>query len=402
VGGRGAPGDGDHLRADPKGSVFDGYRNRLWQSETLDGIRVIRVWSYMTRNEGCFKRILDYVSFMVTSFFAGMFVRRVDLVIGTSPQFFAGDAAWALGFAKRQPFVFELRDIWPESIRAVAATQESRVLNALERLELFLYRLPAAVVAVTNAFRDNRIGRGIDVTKISVTRNGADLARFSPMPRDAGLAAELGLTDKFVVGYVGTHGMAHALGTMLETAAMMRENEDIRFVLLGDGAEKPALQARAAELGLTNMQFLDSVPRAEVPRYWSLLDASLIHLRKTDLFRTVIPSKAVRMHGHGPAGAARGRRRKRRNRARDPSGRGLPVRRCPHAGNRDSPPEGRCGLPYPVSGKRPQGGQAVRPQAAGATNAGHARDDCVRGPVVTAAVSCPVLLRPMPDPRIPS
>lgn len=275
----------------PKGSVFDGYRNRLWQSETLDGIRVIRVWSYITRNEGFLKRILDYLSFMVMAFFAGLFVRRVDLVIGTSPQFFTAVAAWALGFVKRKPFVFELRDIWPESIRAVGAMQDSRLLDALERLELFLYRRAAAVVAVTNAFRDNLIGRGISGVKISVTRNGVDLARFAPMPRDVGLAAELGLTDKFVVGYVGTHGMAHSLGTVLDAAVTMRDDDDIRFVLLGDGAEKPALRARAAELGLTNVQFLDSVPRAEVPRYWSLLDASLIHLRKTDLFKTVIPSK---------------------------------------------------------------------------------------------------------------
>lgn len=275
----------------PTGAVFDGYRNKLWQSETRDGIRVIRVWSYITPNEGFVKRILDYVSFMVTASFAGLFVRQVDLVIGTSPQFFTAVAAWALAGLKRRPYVFELRDIWPESIRAVGAMQESRVLDALEKLELFLYRRAAAVVTVTNAFRDNLISRGIDRSKISAIRNGVDLARFTPMARDADLAAELGLEDKFVVGYVGTHGMAHALGTVLESAHALRDDDDIRFVLLGDGAEKPALKARAAKMGLTNVLFLDSVPRADVPCYWALLDASLIHLRKTDLFKTVIPSK---------------------------------------------------------------------------------------------------------------
>lgn len=275
----------------PKGEVFEGYRNKLWQSETHDGIRVIRVWSYITRNEGFIKRILDYMSFMVTAFFAGLFVRKVDLVIGTSPQFFTALAAWALGGVKRRPYVFELRDIWPESIRAVGAMKESRVLDLLEKLELFLYRRATAVVAVTNAFRANLISRGIDGAKISVTRNGVDLSLFQPMPRDAELAADLGLTDKFVVGYVGTHGMAHALGTVLETADRMRDDDDVRFVLLGDGAEKPGLKARAAEMGLQNIQFLDSVPRSEVPRYWSLLNTSLIHLRRTDLFKTVIPSK---------------------------------------------------------------------------------------------------------------
>ncbi len=275
----------------PRGEIFEGYRNKLWQSETHDGLRIVRVWSYITRNEGFVKRVLDYQSFMVTAFFAGLFVRKVDLVIGTSPQFFTALAAWALGGVKRRPYVFELRDIWPESIRAVGAMRESRVLDALERLELFLYRRSAAIVVVTNAFRANLIGRGIDGTRISVTRNGVDLSRFQPRPRDAELAAGLGLTDKFVVGYVGTHGMAHALEIVLETAERMREDDGLRFILLGDGAEKPALKARADQMGLSNVQFLDSVPRVDVPRYWSLLDASLIHLRKTDLFKTVIPSK---------------------------------------------------------------------------------------------------------------
>ena len=123
----------------PKGRVFDGYKNRFWQSEMVDGIRVIRVWSYITANEGFAKRILDYQSFMFSAVLASFFVRRIDVVIGTSPQFFTACAAWAVGKLKRVPWVFELRDLWPESIKAVGAMRDSTAIQWLEKVELFLY-----------------------------------------------------------------------------------------------------------------------------------------------------------------------------------------------------------------------------------------------------------------------
>lgn len=278
----------------PKGKVFDGYRNRLWQREVMDGIEVIRVWSYITSNEGFAKRIADYVSYMLSAILASLFVRRPDVVIGTSPQFFAAVGAWVVAVLKRRPFVFELRDIWPESIRAVGAMQNSRVLDWLEKLELFLYRRAALIVSVTHAFRANLAGRGIDPDKIVVVRNGVDLARFQPMEKDVELVEALGLEGRFTFGYIGTHGMAHALGTLLEAAQILQERHgkaSPRLLFVGDGAEKANLKARAEALGLANVQFIDSQERAEMPRYWSLLDATVIHLRRTDLFKTVIPSK---------------------------------------------------------------------------------------------------------------
>ena len=134
----------------PKGKVFDGYRNKLWQSEVIEGMRVIRVWSYITANEGFVKRILDYQSFMLSAVLASPFVRGVDLVVGTSPQFFTACAAYAVSRMKRVPWVFELRDLWPESIRAVGAMKESKALDWLEKVELFLYRKANAVVAATS------------------------------------------------------------------------------------------------------------------------------------------------------------------------------------------------------------------------------------------------------------
>lgn len=277
----------------PKGVVFPGYRNKLWHEEEMDGIRVVRVWTYISANEGFAKRVLDYISFMVSGLMAALAVRKVDLVIGTSPQFFTACAAYMAGLLKRVPWIFELRDLWPESIRVVGAMKGSVILDTLERLELFLYRKARRIVSVTESFRETLVRRGIASSKIHVVTNGVDISRFHPRAKDTELQARHGLRGKFVVGYIGTHGLAHALDTLLDTAARMKAqgNDEVRFLLLGEGAAKAALMKRAAEARLSNVVFLDSVPKEDVPRYWALLDAAVVHLRKSPLFTTVIPSK---------------------------------------------------------------------------------------------------------------
>lgn len=286
----------------PNGRVFEGYRNRLWQSEEMAGIRVIRVWSYITANEGFIRRILDYQSFMLTATLASLFVRRPDIVIGTSPQFFTACAAYAVSRMKRIPFVFELRDLWPESIKAVGAMEDSAAIRLLERVEMFLYRKASQIVSVTHSFKKTLIARGVNSDKITVITNGVDMSRFKPMPKDAELVAQLALEGKFVAGYVGTHGLAHHLETLLDAAEKIRTLPDgavFHFILLGDGARKQALKEEAARRGLDNIIFIDSVPKDQVARYWSLLDVSIIHLKKTDLFTTVIPSKLFECMGMG-------------------------------------------------------------------------------------------------------
>ena len=232
-----------------------------------------------------------------------MFVRKVDIVIGTSPQFFTACAAFLSGFLKRRPWIFELRDIWPESIRAVGAMKHSAVLTFLEKVELFLYRRATAIVSVTEAFRDNLIQRGVDGNKIAVVTNGVDMSRYFPREKDNALLRALQLEGKFVAGYIGTQGMAHALGTVLDAARLCKESvkggDRYRFILLGDGSEKAALQERASAQGLDNVMFLDSVPKDEVADYWSILDAAIIHLKRTELFKSVIPSKLFECMGMG-------------------------------------------------------------------------------------------------------
>jgi len=299
----------------PGGKVYEGYRNRLWQTEMMDGIRVVRVWSYITANEGFLKRILDYVSFMVAAVVASPFIRGVDVVVGTSPHFFTVCGAYLVSRLKRIPFVFELRDIWPESIKAVGAMGDSPVIRFLEKVEMFLYGRAARIVSVTESFKRVLIRRGVDGGKIEVVTNGVDLAGFAPREKDHELTARFGLSGKFVAGYVGTHGMAHALETILEAAGRMGQRvggDTYRFILLGNGARKQELVEAAGRMGLTNVIFIDSVPKSEVARYWSLLDASIIHLKKTELFTTVIPSKLFECMGmgipvlHGVAGESAG------------------------------------------------------------------------------------------------
>jgi hypothetical protein len=286
----------------PRGEVFAGYRNKLWQSETMEGVRVIRVWTYIAANEGFGKRVLDYQSFMAMAFLASLFVRGADLVIGTSPQFFTNCAAYVVSRVKRVPFIFELRDLWPESIKAVGAMQDSFAIRLLERLELFLYRKAARIVSVTHSFRRALAARGIDSDKIHVVTNGVDMSRFRFESKNAELVRRLGVEGKFIVGYIGTHGMAHALETILEAADLIRRQpggEVFQFIFLGDGSRKQALMELAQEKRLDNVMFIDSVPKEDVVKYWALLDASIVHLKKTELFTSVIPSKIFECMGMG-------------------------------------------------------------------------------------------------------
>lgn len=274
----------------PKGKVYAGYRNSLYRKEIVDGIRLIRVWSYISANKGFLKRTFDFISFGVTSFIAALFV-RCDVIIGTSPQFFAALSANSAAFWKRKPWIMEVRDLWPESIRAVDAMEEGAFMKLLTKLEMRMYKRAGKIVVVTESFKDHIAGRGIPDLKIHIIKNGANLDLFKPLRGNADLAKTLGLDQKFVVGYIGTHGMAHKLDFILECAEQMKDNKQLRFLFIGDGAEKEHLLEIAAEKRLSNVMFLDPVAKEEVPLYLSLLDMALIPLRKSDLFKSVLPSK---------------------------------------------------------------------------------------------------------------
>ena len=283
----------------PEGKLFAGYRNRWHQVETMDGIRVVRVKTFIAANRGVGLRTLDFLSFMATGVAAGLFERRPDVVVATSPQFFAAVAGWMLGAARRRPFVFELGDLWPASITAVGAMDDNLFLRWMEKLELFLYRRSACVVALTDAFKANLVSRAIPAEKVAVVVNGVDTPRYAPRPRDTELAERWQLAGKFVVGYVGTHGMAHGLGNVLDAAERVRGMDELRFVLVGAGAERETLLAAAQRRGIGNVVFIPPQPKEAMPRIWSLCDVALVHLRNSPVFAEVIPSKMFEAMGMG-------------------------------------------------------------------------------------------------------
>lgn len=274
----------------PKGKVFDGYKNKLWQKEAIDGIEVIRVWSYIAANKGFVRRTLDFISFSVTSFLAGLFV-KADVIVATSPQFFTALSGRTLSFWKRVPWIMEVRDLWPESIKTVGAMKDNLFIRYFEWEEMRCYRSAKTIVVVTDSFKRTLTARGVDADKIKVVKNGVDKDMFKPVPKDEALIGELGLEGKKIIGYIGTHGMAHKLDFILDCARNMQGRNDFHFLFIGAGAEREALLAKKEREGITNVTMLDSVPKDQVVRYISILDLSLINLRKSELFKTVIPSK---------------------------------------------------------------------------------------------------------------
>ena len=283
----------------PEGKLYAGYQNRWRQVEQVDGIRVVRVKTYITANEGFLRRTLDYVSFAVAGFMMGLFEKRPDVVVATSPQFFCAMAGWALSVFKRRPFVFELRDLWPASIVAVGAMKSSPAIRMLEHIELFLYRRATAIVSVTESFREDLVARGISREKIHVVINGVDLDRYVPSPRDASLEQEFRLEGKFVVGYVGTHGMAHALPKVLEAAERLKQRDDIVFFFAGSGAQRSAVEQTVAKRDLKNVRLIPRQPKERMPALWSVCDVALVPLRDNPVFATVIPSKIFESMGMG-------------------------------------------------------------------------------------------------------
>lgn len=273
----------------PDGKVYSGYKNKLYKREVVDGIKVIRVWSYISANEGFLKRTLDYFSFALVATLMGLFI-RTDKIIATSPQFFAAAAGRWLSFIRRKPWIMEVRDLWPESIKNVDAMKSGIGLRFLEWWEFRLYKTASKIIVVTDAFKKFIINRGIVAEKIYVVKNGANLDLYKPSSKNYELLKQLGLLNKFVISYIGTHGMAHKLDFILRTASQI-VNPEFHFLFVGSGAEKGKLLKLKQELNLTNVTLLDPVKKEDVPQYIGLSDVSLIPLKKSALFHTVIPSK---------------------------------------------------------------------------------------------------------------
>ncbi|MBI3469253.1 MAG: glycosyltransferase family 4 protein [Planctomycetes bacterium] len=267
-------------------------RGLIVREERHGPIHVVRSYVWAAPNEGTVPRILSYLSYMCSAIFVGATrLRRPDIVVATSPQLFCAVAGWVLSVLMRCPFVFEVRDLWPESVTAVGAMGDGWLVRWAKRLAAFLYRQADHIVTVGEGYRDGLV-REYEVSpdRISVIPNGADVKLFQPESGDQ-LRAELGLSGHFVCLYLGTHGLAHALDKVLDAASLLADDPEIRFVFVGEGAEKKSLLRGAADRKLHNVQFLPAQPKHRVPEFYAAADVCLVPLRRVPLFAEVLPSK---------------------------------------------------------------------------------------------------------------
>jgi colanic acid biosynthesis glycosyl transferase WcaI len=285
----------------PTGVVPPEWRARLRRliyRENVGRVNVFRTWLWPLPNRKAHERMRNYASFCISAAVRGLTIPPPDVVIATSPQLLVGLSGWWIAFARQIPFVFEVRDLWPESLVAVGAGREDSLLyHVLSGIARFLYQRANLIVVVAPAFKEHlvRLWR-IPEDKIAVVENGVETALFAPATPAANEAIrrQLGAEGKFLASYVGTMGNAHGLDTLLDAAALLqRQNPDVLFLLIGEGAEKARIQTLAESRGLTNVRFLDQQPREQIPAFISASDACLVLLKKTDVFKTVIPTKML-------------------------------------------------------------------------------------------------------------
>lgn len=278
----------------PSGVVYDGYANKR-VSEVVNGVKVERVKVYLAANRGAVRRMLNFVSYFLQALFAALRLPRPDVVIATSPQIFCGYAGVWYKRLRHVPLVVEIRDIWPESMGAVGAHIPRFAYRGLEKVERTMYRTCDALVTVGDGYKARLAEKDVPEGKMSVVMNGTDLAVYRPQPKNAALLRQWGLEGKFVVSYIGTVGMACGLEVVLDAAPSVPSN--VVFVIVGDGAERARLEEEAKRRGLANVVFTGRQPKSSMPDWVASSDANLVHLRKTELFTTVMPSKIFESAG---------------------------------------------------------------------------------------------------------
>ncbi len=284
----------------PTGVIRPEYRGDYFKREKVDGIDVVRTWVYVAANKGFAKRILNFLSFFLSSLILGALrTERPDVVIGTSPQFFCGVSAYLLSRLKGAPFVFEVRDIWPQSAIELGALRNRFLIRLLESIELFLYRRAALIVGVAESTRSYLCEKGIEESKIAIIPNGIDRKYLEQAADKVDIRRQYALEGKFIVSYIGTHGMSHALDKVLAAAQQLQDDASIRFLFVGEGAEKERLERVASEMKLANVMFLKEQPRETLISFYRASDVALVPLKKLPIFRKVLPSKLFELMGVG-------------------------------------------------------------------------------------------------------
>ena len=280
----------------PNGIVYDGYANKR-TSEVINGVKVERIKLYIAANKGAIKRMFNFVSYFFKALMAAIRLPKPDVVIATSPQIFCGYAGVWFKRLRRVPLIIEIRDIWPESMEAVGAKIPRFGYRRLEQVERAMYRVSDKIVTVGEGYFDRLAEKGVPNDKMSIIMNGTDLAVYRPLSKNEELLKAHGLDGKFVVSYIGTVGMACGLEVVLDTAEKLRDVEKVVFVIVGDGAYRIKLEEESKKRGLKNVVFTGRQPKSSMPDWVASSDASLVHLKASGLFKTVMPSKIFESAG---------------------------------------------------------------------------------------------------------
>lgn len=284
----------------PDGVVYEGYENRWTDIEMMNGVKVIRIWTCIAPNKGVIRRILNYLSYMLSAFLHCIFLTKPDVMIATSPQFFCGWTGVLLKVFRNFPFVLEIRDIWPESITSVHADLPPLIFNFVGWMEKVMYKAAKHIVTVGEGYKWKLVQeRGLSENKISIIMNGVDTVHFFPHEKNEQLLNQYGLGGKFVCSYIGTIGMACGLKTVLDAAEKLQRegNNHIMFALVGDGAVREELQQEMESRKISNVIFTGRRPKNEIPDWIASSDVNLVHLKKAELFTTVMPSKIFESAG---------------------------------------------------------------------------------------------------------
>ena len=276
----------------PTGIIPDNYKGMTYMYENMEGIHVHRNYVYATPNKGFLKKTFGHISFMFSSVLISMKkIKNPDAIITSSPTFFSIISGYWYSLRKKAPFILEIRDLWPAAMIELGVMKKGVITYVLEKIELFFYRKSKRLVMVTKSFKNNVVSRGIDGNKVHVITNGVNQELFYPRKKNESLIENYELKNKFVISYVGAHGISQNLSTILKVAEDLSEDTTIQFLFIGEGAEKDQLKKIVSEQHINNVRFIDSQSKEMIPEFYSISDVCLIPLKNIELFKTFIPSK---------------------------------------------------------------------------------------------------------------
>ncbi|GAB4511460.1 MAG: glycosyltransferase family 4 protein [Anaerolineae bacterium] len=277
----------------PDGVIYPGYKQKLWQREDKDGVRLIRVPLYPNHSRSSIKRALSYLSFMVSLAVLAPFLmgKRPHVMWVYHPPLTTGLAGWWVSLLRRVPFVYEIQDMWPETLVSTGMFSNQRALRWVAAGAMFIYRRAAAITVNSPGFQQNLIDKGVPAEKVHVALTWADETIYRPVARDAAVGAAHHLEGRFNVIFGGNMGLAQGLESVIKAAALLHDQPEIQFVFIGDGVALPELQAQVRERALTNIRFIERQPAENMPQFFAWGDALLVTLKDDPLFAITIPAK---------------------------------------------------------------------------------------------------------------